>query len=202
MEVEGRGRTVQLMYCINHQRWEEYITEAKSFAISRHTVMEAWRRVKSNRGKAGVDGQSIKVFEEKLEDNLYKIWNRMSSGSYFSPPVLHCEIPKEEGKVRTLGIPTVADRVAQMVSKMYLEPKVEPIFHPDSYGYRPGKSAHEALGVTRQRCWRYNWVNDLDIKSFFDTINHELMLRAVRKHTTEKWLLFQVLQLNDLACSG
>jgi len=168
------------------------MAEAKSFEISRHSVMEAWRRIKSNGGSAGVDGQSIKAFEEKLKDNLYKIWNRMSSGSYFPPPVLLCEIPKPDGKTRTLGIPTVADRVAQMVAKKYLEPKVEPIFHPDSYGYRPGKSAHEAIGVTRQRCWRYNWVIDLDIKGFFDTINHELMMHAVRKHADEKWLLLYI----------
>jgi RNA-directed DNA polymerase len=160
--------------------------------MRRQTVMEAWLRVKSNGGSAGVDGQSIKVFEEKLKDNLYKIWNRMSSGSYFPSPVLLCEIPKPDGKTRTLGIPTVADRVAQMVAKKYLEPQVEPIFHPDSYGYRPNKSAHEAIGVTRQRCWKYNWVIDLDIRAFFDTINHELMMRAVRKHTTEKWVLLYI----------
>lgn len=130
----------------------EYITRSKSFEISRHTVMEAWRRVKANGGIAGVDGQTIENFEERLKDNLYRIWNRMSSGSYFPPPVLLCEIPKEGGKVRTLGIPTVADRVAQTVVKMHLEPKVEPVFHNDSYGYRPGKSTLEAIGVTRERC--------------------------------------------------
>ena len=116
----------------------------------------------------------------------------MSSGSYFPPPVLFCEIPKSDGRTRKLGIPTVSDRVAQMVAKQYLEPLVEPIFHPNSYGYRPGKSAHEALSVTRQRCWQYNWVIDLDIKGFFDTIDHKLMMHAVRKHTDEKWLLLYI----------
>jgi len=154
--------------------------------------MEAWRRVKANGGSAGVDGQTIEVFEVKLKDNLYKIWNRMSSGSYFPSPVLLCEIPKEAGKVRTLGIPTVADRVAQMVVKMHLEPKVEPVFHPNSYGYRPGKSAHEAVGVTRERCWRFNWVIDIDIKGFFDSINHTLLMHAVHKHTDEKWMLLYI----------
>ena len=154
--------------------------------------MEAWLRVKSNGGAAGADGQTIEEFESNLKNNLYKIWNRMSSGSYIPPPVRLCEIPKPKGGTRILGIPTVADRVAQMVAKMHIEPQVEPVFHPDSYGYRPNKSAHEAIGVTRQRCWKYNWVIDLDIKAFFDTINHELMLRAIRKHTTEKWVLLYI----------
>ena len=154
--------------------------------------MEAWRRVKANGGSAGVDGQTIEDFEVKLKDNLYKIWNRMSSGSYFPPPVLLFEIPKEGGKVRTLGIPTVADRVAQMVVKMHLEPKFEPVFRTDSYGYRPGKSAHEAIGVTRERCWRFNWVIDIDIKGFFDSINHDLLMHAVEKHTDEKWMLLYI----------
>jgi len=154
--------------------------------------MEAWRRVKSNGGSAGVDGQDLRNFEENLKDNLYKIWNRMSSGCYFPPPVLLCDIPKGDGKFRTLGIPTVSDRVAQMVAKLHLEPQVEPEFHPDSYGYRPGKSALEAIGVTRERCWRYNWGIDLDIKGFFDTIDHKLMMRAVQKHTQNKWLLLYI----------
>ena len=175
-----------------NQRWEEPITKTKSFSISKQVVWEAYRRVKANRGAAGVDGQSIKDFEVDLKDNLYKIWNRMSSGSYFPPPVRAVDIPKSDGRSRRLGIPAVSDRVAQMVVKMYLEPDVEPIFHPDSYGYISGKSALDAVGVVRKRCWLYNWVIDLDIQGFFDNIDHELMLHAVRKHTESKWILLYI----------
>jgi group II intron reverse transcriptase/maturase len=133
-----------------------------------------------------VDGQSIVEFEVNLADNLYKLWNRMSSGSYFPPPVRRVDIPKDDGGTRRLGIPTVADRIAQMVVKRFLEPLVDPKFHHDSYGYRPGKSAIEAVGVARQRCWRSAWVLDLDIKAFFDSINHALLMRAVRKHTAAR----------------
>jgi RNA-directed DNA polymerase len=164
----------------------------KSYEIDRAVVAEAFRRVKANGGAAGVDGESIEEFERKLDDNLYKIWNRMSAGSYLPPPVRLCEIPKDDGRKRTLGIPTVGDRVAQMVVKIHLEPHVEPYFHADSFGYRPGKSAREALGVARQRCWRNAWVIDLDIKGFFDTIDHSLMMRAVQRHTQEKWVLLYV----------
>jgi RNA-directed DNA polymerase len=150
-------------------------------------VWEAYKRVKANRGAAGVDGESIAEFDLDLKKNLYKLWNRMSSGSYFPPPVRTVEIPKDGGGTRTLGIPTVADRIAQMVAKMYLEPLVEPHFHQDSYGYRPGKSAIQAVGVARQRCWRLDWVLDLDIKGFFDNLDHALLLRAMRQHT-ERWL--------------
>jgi RNA-directed DNA polymerase len=156
-------------------------------------VWEAYLRVKANQGAAGVDGESIEEFERNLKGNLYKLWNRMSSGSYFPPPVRMVEIPKPGGRgTRVLGVPTVADRIAQTVVKMYLEPKVEPIFHPDSYGYRPGRSALQAVGACRTRCWRRDWVIDLDIKAFFDTLDHELMLRAVRHHTDEKWILLYV----------
>lgn len=164
----------------------------KSFEITKKLVVEAYKRVKANGGAAGVDGQTITMFEENLKDNLYKLWNRMSSGSYFPPAVRYVEIPKSDGKVRVLGIPTVSDRVAQMVVKMCLEPKIEPHFHPDFYGYRPGKSAHDALGMARQRCWRYDWCVDLDIKGFFDNLDHELVMRAVRKHTDCKWVLLYV----------
>lgn len=168
------------------------MTEAKPYQISKPMVWEAYRRVKANGGAAGVDAQSVEDFEVHLGDNLYKLWNRMSSGSYSPPPVRLCDIPKGDGKKRTLGIPTVSDRIAQTVGKLYLEPKVEPLFHPDSYGYRPGKSAKEAIGAARQRCWKYNWVIDVDIKGFFDNIDHELMLAIVRKHTAEKWLLLYI----------
>ena len=150
--------------------------EAKSYVISKQVVWQAYQKVKANRGAAGVDGESIEAFEKDLKNNLYKIWNRMSSGSYFPPPVRVVEIPKASGGLRPLGIPTVADRVAQMVVKMHLEPLVEPHFHADSYGYRPGKSALDAVATARQRCWRYDWAIDLDIKGFFDNLDWELVL--------------------------
>jgi RNA-directed DNA polymerase len=166
--------------------------KTKPFDISKHVVWNAYKRVKANKGAAGVDDESIAKFEENLKDNLYKIWNRMSSGSYFPPPVKAVEIPKKNGGIRILGIPTVSDRIAQMVAKMYFEPKVEPHFLADSYGYRPGKSAIDAVGVTRQRCWRYDWLMEFDIKGLFDNISHELLLRAVRKHTESKWLILYI----------
>ena len=166
--------------------------EAKSHVISKQAVWEAYKRVKANHGAAGVDGQSLAAFEANLKDNLYKLWNRMSSGSYFPPPVRVVEIPKASGGTRPLGIPTVSDRIAQMVAKMYLEPLVEPHFHPDSYGYRPGKSALDAVAVTRQRCWRTDWVLDLDIKGFFDNLDHALVMKAVRQHTQTPWILLYI----------
>jgi RNA-directed DNA polymerase len=165
---------------------------AKPFSISKKIVWEAYKRVKANKGAAGVDEESIAEFEKNLKDNLYKLWNRMSSGCYFPPPVRIVEIPKGDGKMRKLGIPTVSDRIAQMVVKLYLEPEVDPHFHPDSFGYRPGKSAIEAVGKARERCWRYNYVVDLDIKGFFDNLDHELVMRAVRKHTDSKWILMYI----------
>ncbi len=168
------------------------MSKMKSFVISKQAVWESYLKVKSNHGAAGVDQQSIELFEEDLKDNLYKIWNRMSSGSYFPPPVLRVEIPKGDGKMRKLGIPTVADRIAQMVVKNHIEPELETIFYPDSYGYRPKRSAKQALAQARQRCWKYDWVVDMDIKGFFDNISHDLMMRAVRKHTDDKWVLLYV----------
>ena len=164
------------------------MSEAKPFSIAKQLVWEAYRRVKANQGAAGVDGQSLAAFEEDLKGNLYKIWNRMSSGSYIPPPVRLVEIPKGDGKMRPLGIPTVADRIAQMVAKLTLEPMVEPTFHRDSYGYRPGKSALDAVGVARERCWRMDWVIDLDIRDFFGSLDHRLMMKALRHHTDLKWL--------------
>ena len=168
------------------------MSKAKSFSISKRVVFEAYKRVKANRGAAGVDEESIEEFERDLKGNLYKIWNRMSSGSYFPPPVRAVDIGKKDGGQRRLGVPTVSDRIAQTVAKMYFEPEVEPYFHPDSYGYRPGRSAIEAVGVARKRCWHHAWVLDLDIKGFFDNIDHELMMRAVRKHTKCRWLLLYI----------
>lgn len=168
------------------------MSEVKPFVISKYAVLEAYKRVKANKGAEGIDEQTIKEFEENLKDNLYKIWNRMSSGTYFPPPVRTVEIPKADGKKRTLGIPTVGDRIAQTVVKLYLEPYVDPCFHPDSYGYRPNKSAIDAVGTARKRCWKYDWIIDLDIKGFFDNIDHELVMRALRKHTDSKWIIMYV----------
>lgn len=154
--------------------------------------MDAYKRVKANKGAAGIDDETIEDFGKNLKGNLYKIWNRMSSGSYFPPPVKAVEIPKADGKIRKLGIPTVGDRIAQMVVKLYLEPVVEPHFHPNSYGYRPNKSGLDAIGVARERCWKYDWVIDIDIKGFFDNLDHDLVMRAVKKHTQEPWILLCV----------
>ena len=145
------------------------MSDAKPYVIPKQLVWEAYQRVKANQGSAGVDGESLSMFEQDLRGNLYKVWNRMSSGSYVPPPVRLVEIPKEDGGKRPLGIPTVADRVAQTVVTMVLEPMVEPQFHPDSYGYRPRKSALDAVGMARRRCWSADWVIDLDIKGFLDT---------------------------------
>ena len=164
------------------------MTETKPFGISKRAVWDAYRRVKANHGTAGVDHQSLEDFGRDLPNNLYKLWNRLASGSYFPPPVLMVEIPKAQGGTRTLGVPTVADRIAQMVVKQAFEPCVEPYFHQDSYGYRPRKSALQAIGVTRQRCWRYDYVLEFDIKGLFDAIDHTLLLRAVDKHTDCRWV--------------
>src|SRR4030088_3556774 len=154
----------------------------KPFNIDKKQVYECYKAVKSKGGAAGEDGQTIEQFEADLRNNLYKLWNRMSSGSYFPPPVRAVSIPKKTGGQRILGVPTVADRVAQMVVKQLIEPDLDPIFLADSYGYRPRKSALDAIGVTRKRCWKYDWVLEFDIKGLFDNIDHELLLRAVRKH--------------------
>ena len=164
------------------------MTATKPFTIPKRLVYEAFKAVKANAGSAGVDKETIEDFEADLKGNLYRIWNRMSSGSYFPPPVKAVAIPKKNGGERILGVPTVADRVAQMVVKTVLEPVLEPIFLPDSYGYRPGKSALDALEVTRKRCWQYDWVLEFDIKGLFDNISHELLLRALEKHTACEWV--------------
>jgi RNA-directed DNA polymerase len=161
---------------------------AKSFEISKQLVLEAFKRVKANQGSAGIDKVSILDFEQDLRGNLYKIWNRMSSGCYLPPPVKLVEIPKSNGGKRPLGIPTVGDRVAQMVVILLLEPKIEPTFHEDSYGFRPKKSAHQAVETARMRCSRSNWVVDLDISKYFDSIDHELLLKALQKHNDCNWI--------------
>lgn len=167
-------------------------SEGKSFAIPKQLVWEAYLKVKANKGAAGIDGQSLADFAQDEKKNLYKIWNRMSSGSYFPPPVRAVQIPKAGGGVRVLGVPTVADRIAQTAVAMVLEPMVEPVFHPDSYGYRQGRSALDAVGTCQNRCWGQPWVIDLDIQAFFDTVPHEPILAAVRKHTTLAWVLLYV----------
>ena len=166
------------------------MTEAKSYEISKQVVWQAYKKVKANRGAAGVDGESLEAFEQHLKSNLTKLWNRMSSGSSFPPPVRLVEMPKgHTGATRPLGIPTVSDRMAQIGVKLVLEPHVEPYVHPDSSGYRPGKSALDAVGITRRRCWRHDWVIDLDSKGFFDNLDHDLLMRAVRHHTHTPWML-------------
>jgi RNA-directed DNA polymerase len=165
----------------------------KSFQIPKQLVWEAYKRVKANKGAAGVDGQSIDDFEADLKNNLYRIWNRMSSGTYFPPPVRAVEIPKPHGGgTRMLGIPTVTDRIAQTVVALQLEPRTEAIFHEDSYGYRPGRSPQMAVAKCRERCWRKDWVLDLDVQKFFDSVDHDLMVKAVEVNTDQKWVVLYV----------
>lgn len=164
----------------------------KPFQIPKALVWEAFKRVKANGGAAGVDKESIEVFEGNLSGNLYKLWNRLSSGSYFPPPVKGVPIPKKAGGVRMLGVPTVADRVAQTVVKLVLEPILEPLFHRNSYGYRPRRSALDAVALVRRRSWEYDWVVEYDIKGLFDNIDHELLLRALRKHCQTPWILLYI----------
>ncbi|WP_422138333.1 group II intron reverse transcriptase/maturase [Endozoicomonas sp. ALC020] len=166
--------------------------KAKPFTINKWQVLRAYELVKANKGAPGVDEQSLVDYEVNLKSNLYKLWNRMSSGSYFPTPVKAVAIPKKSGGERILGIPTVEDRIAQMVVKMEFEPLVEPHFLPDSYGYRPNKSALDAVGVTRKRCWQQDWVLEFDIKGLFDNIPHQLLMKAVRRHTDNPWVLLYI----------
>ena len=191
MRVERRDPTLLPTDPVNPPG-DESATTAKPYDIPKRLVWQAYKRVKRNHGAAGVDRESLAMFDQKLASNLYKIWNRMSSGSYFPPPVRLVEIAKDDGGIRPLGIPTVADRVAQAVVKRVLEPTVEAVFHPNSYGYRPGKSAHQALELARTRCFEFDWVIDLDIKGFFDSIPHELVERAVARHTEWSWVRLYV----------
>ncbi len=168
------------------------MASAKSFEISKYEVWAAYKQVKANKGAAGVDGESIGQFEQNLKRNLYKLWNRMSSGCYFAPPVKQVEIPKKSGGKRCLGVPTVSDRIAQMVVKRAMEPLVESQFHPDSYGYRPQRSAKDAVGVTRKRCWQYDWVVEFDIKGAFDNIDHAMLMAAVKHHVKAPWMVLYI----------
>ncbi|MBB2926674.1 group II intron reverse transcriptase/maturase [Paraburkholderia silvatlantica] len=168
------------------------MTSAKPYHIAKRVVWEAYQLVRANGGAAGVDDETIAMFEQNLSGNLYKLWNRMSSGSYFPPPVRQVEIPKAKGGTRKLGVPTVSDRIAQTAVKLMIEPALDPIFHEDSYGYRPRRSAKQAISVTRKRCWQYDWVVEFDIKAAFDQIDHTLLMRAVRNHIKEDWILLYI----------
>ncbi len=166
--------------------------ETRSIPVSHQMVWEAYKKVRANKGGAGVDKISMEQYDADRSKHLYKLWNRMASGSYFPPPVREVEIPKKDGKVRKLGIPTISDRVGQMVVKDYLEPRFEAIFSPHSYGYRPGKNAHQALESVRKNCWKTDWVIDVDIKGFFDNIDHSKLMLALEKHVPEKWVLLYI----------
>ena len=179
--------------------------ETKSIPISHQMVCEAYKKVRANKGSAGIDAISMDEFDANRSQYLYKLWNRMASGSYFPPPVKEVEIPKKDGKMRKLGIPTISDRVGQMVVKMYLEPRLEKVFSPNSFGYRPNKSAHQALQQVRENCWKTDWVIDLDIKGFFDNIDHNKLMLAVEKHVPEKWVQLYIkrwLEMPALTKSG
>jgi RNA-directed DNA polymerase len=196
MTLEPRGRADQGQPEANpngDELTERPKPKGKSFEINKRLIAEAWKKVRANDGAPGVDTVSIADFADDVRGNLYKLWNRMSSGSYFPGPVRAVEIPKDHGRgVRVLGVPNTVDRVAQTAAAMLLEEKLEPIFHPDSYGYRPGRSTHDALAVTRRRCWKQDWVLDLDIRAFFDSVPWHLMLKAVAHHTDERWVLLYI----------
>lgn len=187
MAVERRIRVIEFREC--QPKWEEHLNGRKPYEISQSMILNAYHKVKQNDGAAGVDGITLEKYEKDLKNNLYKLWNRMSSGSYFPKPVLGIEIPKKNGGKRLLGIPTVEDRVAQMTARLYFEPLVEPVFCEDSYGYRPNKSALDAISRTRERCWKLDWVVEFDIKGLFDNLNHNLLMKAVKKHTDNQWIL-------------
>ncbi len=192
MEMEQRGQPVQSKDGGQPENGRNLHIETKPFNIPKQLFHEAFKRVKANKGGHGIDIQSLSDFEQDLNNNLYKLWNRMSSGSYHPPPVMRVEIEKPDGGIRPLGIPTVSDRIAQMVVKLQIEPELERIFHSHSYGYRPGKSAHQALLTVKERCNRRAWVLDMDIKGFFEEIDHVLLMRAVRKHVKESWQLMYI----------
>jgi len=192
MEMERRGRPIQSKDKDQPLVGKNFHPETKSYNISKQLIVEAYRRVKANKGSAGVDHQSLKDFDRNLAANLYKLWNRLSSGSYHPQPVRQVEIPKSDGGTRCLGIPTVTDRIAQMVVKLAIEPELENHFHPNSYGYRPNKSAHDALQLAKQRCLKRAWVLDMDIKGFFDTIDHTLLMKCVKRHVKESWQILYI----------
>jgi group II intron reverse transcriptase/maturase len=194
MEMERRASVIQSIYFETTVENNGMMTEGmtKSFAISKRMVYNSYLKVIAKDGSAGIDGQSIENFNSKLSCNLYKLWNRMASGSYMPPPVRTVMIDKKQGGKRPLGIPTVSDRIAQGVVKDYLEPSLEAVFHSSSFGYRPGRSAHQALAQCKENCNKYAWVIDVDIKGFFDNISHTIMMDLLKKHTQEKWVLLYV----------
>ena len=188
MGVERRAEVTQLRLPLTTpEGGRDSGAETKSIPITKRMIWESYKKVRKNKGAAGIDEETIEMYEERLEDNLYMLWNRMSSGSYFPPPVLEVEIPKDDGRKRKLGIPTVNDRVAQQVLKNYLEQRFEAEFSPQSYGYRPLKSAHQAVEQVRRNVWHYHWVIDMDISGFFDNMSHDLLQRAIERHVQEKW---------------
>ncbi|HFK5878343.1 TPA: group II intron reverse transcriptase/maturase [Legionella pneumophila] len=189
MERRGCVKSLALMY---NWKQDDILVTIKPFNIPKQLVWQAYKLVRANAGSAGIDNQSIDEFSQDLKGNLYKLWNRMSSGSYFPPAVKEVAIPKKQGGVRKLGIPTVADRIAQMTVKLMMEPLLEPHFLDDSYGYRPNKSALDAVGVTRKRCWEYDWVVEFDIKGLFDNLSHKLLMKAVKHHISDRWILLYV----------
>lgn len=188
MAVERRDVINRLKETSQLREQEEQVGNSKQYQIDKRIVYLAYKKVKANKGSPGIDGMDFEDYERNLKDNLYKLWNRMSSGSYFPNAVMAVEIPKKSGGIRVLGVPTIEDRVAQMTAKLYVEPRLDALFHEDSYGYRPNKSAIDAVGKARERCWKYDYVIDLDIKGLFDNIDHELLMRAVRKHVSEPWI--------------
>jgi len=192
MKVEQRDYIKQYILFAQLLFRRKFMKCTKQFKIPKQLVFDAYKKVKANSGSAGVDEITIKDFKKNLKNNLYKIWNRLSSGSYFPSPVKMVAIPKKSGGERYLGIPSVSDRIAQMVIKQVFEPKVEPHFDQDSYGYRPNKSALDAVGVTRERCWSRSWLLEFDIKGLFDNIDHSLLMKAVKKHTSEKWIILYI----------
>ena len=189
MEVERRDCIIHLKPKANSSSEEELKESEKSYPITKMMVWQAYKQVKANKGGAGIDGVTLEKFDIDLKGNLYKIWNRMASGSYFPPPVRRHGIPKKQGGTRYLGIPTVSDRIAQQVVKAYIEPNLDHCFHEDSFGYRPNKSAIQAISKARVRCWQYNYAVEFDIKGAFDNIDHELLLKSIHHHIKDKWVI-------------
>jgi group II intron reverse transcriptase/maturase len=205
MEAERRDWVIQYHNINQLKKRMNLWNETKSIPISHQMVWEAYKKVRANKGSAGIDNVSIEEFDANRVKYLYKLWNRMASGSYFPPPVKEVEIPKKDGKVRKLGIPTISDRVGQMVVKMFIEPRLEKIFSNNSYGYRPNKNAHQALASVRENCWKNDWVIDLDIKGFFDNIDHTKLMLAIEKHVPENWVRLYIqrwLEMPVLTKSG
>ena len=196
MGMEQRAKVIQLELSLATflDKGRDSGIQTKSLPITKRMVWESYKKVRSNKGAAGIDKETLDMYKEKLKDNLYILWNRMSSGCYFPPSVLEVEIPKDDGRKRKLGIPTVNDRIAQQVVKTYLEPRFEAEFSPHSYGYRPNKSAHQAVAAVQNNVRQYRWVIDMDITGFFDNMSHELLMKAVDRHVEEKWVKMYIIR--------